>query len=75
MFGDPRELVEVALSSKLSALTTADGLPQTFRLVTREMVHLNDVQAGQLPVAFLQCEEPEMVPHLSYVYEVPCRRA
>jgi hypothetical protein len=70
MWGDPRERIEIDLLARLSALTTADGLPQTFRFVTRELVHFADIQNGQLPACLLQIEEPEVVPQLSHVYEV-----
>lgn len=71
MWGDPRERIEIALLARLSALTPADGLPQTFQLITRELTHLADVEAsGLLPACFMQVEEPEMTPHLSHIYEV-----
>lgn len=70
MTGDPREACEQYLLAKLDALTVADGLPQTFRLVTRELTHLADVSSGSLPACFLQMEEPEVIPKLSHVVEV-----
>lgn len=69
MYGDPREQAELHILARLEALTTADGLPQTFRLVTRELIHLNDIKPGQLPCALVQFEEPEMTPMLSHIYE------
>jgi hypothetical protein len=70
VLGDPREASEIYLLAKLSSLTTADGLPQAFRLVTRELTHLNDIKAGSLPCALLQMEEPEVTPKLSKIIEV-----
>lgn len=67
--GDPREALEKRLLAKLNALTVADGLPSVFRLVTRELIHLNDIKSGQLPACLLQLEEPEVTPKLSYVME------
>lgn len=61
MFGDPREASEVYLLAKLSALTTAHGLPQAFGLVTRELIHAADLRASQLPVCFLQITADDMV--------------
>lgn len=61
MFGDPREASEVYLLAKLSALTTANGLPQNFGLVTRELMHAADLKATQLPACFLQITADDMV--------------
>jgi hypothetical protein len=70
MFGDPRELVEQTLLARLNGLTTADGLPQPFRFVTREFTHMADVEErGLLPACLMQMEEPEVIPKLSFVYE------
>jgi hypothetical protein len=58
------------LLNKLAALTTADGLPQAFGLVTREYIHTADIQPSQLPGCLLQMEEPEVVHKLSHGLEV-----
>jgi hypothetical protein len=68
--GDAREAAEARLLTKLSALTTADGLPQVFGLVTRELLHFTDIKTSQLPGCLLQMEEPEVVHKLSHVIEV-----
>jgi hypothetical protein len=71
MFGDPREAIERDLLARATALTTADGLPQTFAMVTRDYTHLADVEArGVMPACLMTMDEPEMTPHLSHVYEV-----
>jgi hypothetical protein len=69
MYGDPREAAELAILAQLNALTTADGLPETFRLVTRDFLHLADIKPAQLPCALVQFEEPEMNAMLSHIYE------
>jgi hypothetical protein len=58
------------LLTKLRNLSVADGLPQTFGLVTRELLHFTEVKSGDLPGCLLQMEEPEVVHKLSHVIEV-----
>lgn len=70
MLGDPREAAEQVLLAKLSALTPADGLPETFRFVTRELTHLGDIDPGQLPCALLELEEQETMIQLGGHVEV-----
>lgn len=69
MLGDVREAAEARLLANLSALTTANGLPQAFGLVTRELLHLSDLKTTQLPACLLQLEEPEVVPKLGAIFE------
>lgn len=71
MFNDPREAIERDLLARAAALTTADGLPLPFQFVTREYTHLADVEAnGVMPACLLTFDEPDILPHLSRVYEV-----
>jgi hypothetical protein len=70
VLGDPREASEIYLLNKLTALGTADGLPQPFKLVTRELIHFADIKPSSLPACLLQMEEPEPVHKLRRVMEV-----
>lgn len=74
MFEDPREAAEQYLLAQAQALTTSDGLPDVFRLVTRDYTHLADIErSGLFPTCLIHMEELEssmMVPKLSHVYEV-----
>ena len=69
MYGDPREGAQVRLLAKLQALTTTDGLPEPFRLVTRELKHFAELRSSHLPGCLLQIEEGEPRRHLSHVTE------
>jgi hypothetical protein len=70
--GDPREAAEVRLLAKLSSLTTGDGLPQAFGLVTRQFIHAADLKSSDLPACFVQmtADDIVIVQKLSHVRDV-----